>query len=73
MNCLPVLRPIAVRVYRTHAGLAASRRTVPEWALMKFAMHRPTESALYPWYDSVWLTKYARARVIIRAVRPVRV
>lgn len=31
---------------------------------------RPARSQLYPWYDSVWLTKYARAKAIIRMVRP---
>jgi hypothetical protein len=31
---------------------------------------RPARSELYPWYDSVWLTKYARAKAIIRALRP---
>jgi hypothetical protein len=31
---------------------------------------RPASSRLYPWYDSVWLTEYAKARAIIRTVRP---
>lgn len=31
---------------------------------------RPAKSRLYPWYDSGWLTKYARAKAIIRKVRP---
>ena len=31
---------------------------------------RPAKSSLYPWYDSVWLTKYARAKAIIRKIRP---
>jgi hypothetical protein len=34
-------------------------------------MHgRPARSEGYPWYDSVWLSRYARATAIIRAVRP---
>jgi hypothetical protein len=31
---------------------------------------RPAHSQLYPWYDSVWLTRYAKAKAVIRAVRP---
>ena len=31
---------------------------------------RPEKSRLYPWYDSVWLTKYEMAKAIIRMVRP---
>ena len=31
---------------------------------------RPERSRLYPWYDSVWLTKYEMAKAIIRTVRP---
>jgi hypothetical protein len=31
---------------------------------------RPSNSRLYPWYDSVWLCKYEEAKSIIRAVRP---
>lgn len=31
---------------------------------------RPTRSPLYPWYDSVWLAKYVRAKAIIQTVRP---
>ncbi len=31
---------------------------------------RPARSLLYPWYDSVWLTKYARAKAIVRKMRP---
>jgi hypothetical protein len=31
---------------------------------------RPARSQLYPWYDSVWLTEYDRAKAIIRTVRP---
>ena len=30
---------------------------------------RPLGSRLYPWYDSVWLTKYSEAKSIIRKVR----
>lgn len=32
---------------------------------------RPLNSRLYPWYDSVWLEHYARAKQIIRRVKPV--
>jgi hypothetical protein len=31
---------------------------------------RPSNSRLYPWYDSVWLSKYEEAKTIIRRVRP---
>lgn len=31
---------------------------------------RPARSALFPWYDSHWLTQYVRARAIIEKVRP---
>src|SRR5579871_2162408 len=31
---------------------------------------RPSGSELYPWYDSVWLSKYEEAKNIIRAARP---
>jgi hypothetical protein len=31
---------------------------------------RPANSRLYPWYDSGWLSIYAEAKSIIRAVRP---
>jgi hypothetical protein len=31
---------------------------------------RPSNSRLYPWYDSVWLSKYEEAKSIIRRVRP---
>jgi hypothetical protein len=31
---------------------------------------RPSNSRLYPWYDSVWLSTYAEAKAIIRTVRP---
>jgi len=31
---------------------------------------RPTRSPLYPWYDSVWLAKYVRAKAILQTVRP---
>jgi hypothetical protein len=32
--------------------------------------HNMTDVARYPWYDSVWLADYVRAREIVRAVRP---
>jgi hypothetical protein len=32
--------------------------------------NRPSNSQLYPWYDSVWLSKYEEAKNIIREVRP---
>jgi hypothetical protein len=31
---------------------------------------RPSNSQLYPWYDSVWLSKYEEAKNIIREARP---
>jgi hypothetical protein len=31
---------------------------------------RPANSRLYPWYDSVWLSRYEEAKTIIRKVRP---
>jgi hypothetical protein len=31
---------------------------------------RPYNSRLYPWYDSVWLTKYEEAKAILRSERP---
>ena len=31
---------------------------------------RPNRSMVYPWYDSVWLEQYTRAKAIIRRVRP---
>jgi hypothetical protein len=32
--------------------------------------NRPANSRLYPWYDSVWLSKYAEAKATIRGVKP---
>jgi hypothetical protein len=34
------------------------------------ALARPSNSRLYPWYDSVWLTQYEEAKAIVRRVRP---
>lgn len=31
---------------------------------------RPVKSRAYPWYDSVWLDRWTRAREIVRRVRP---
>lgn len=31
---------------------------------------RPPRSKSYPWYDSVWLAQYVRAREIVRVTRP---
>lgn len=31
---------------------------------------RPSNSRLYPWYDSVWLCKYEEAKAILRSERP---
>jgi hypothetical protein len=31
---------------------------------------RPSNSRLYPWYDSVWLSRYEEAKAIIRTTRP---
>jgi len=31
---------------------------------------RPSNSRLYPWYDSVWLSRYEEAKAIIRTARP---
>jgi hypothetical protein len=31
---------------------------------------RPSSSRLYPWYDSVWLSKYEEAKAILRRARP---
>ena len=31
---------------------------------------RPSNSRLYPWYDSVWLSKYEEAKTVIRTCRP---
>jgi len=31
---------------------------------------QPSNSQLYPWYDSDWLSKYEEAKAIIRSVRP---
>ena len=31
---------------------------------------RPSNSRFYPWYDSVWLSRYEEAKSIIRTVRP---
>jgi hypothetical protein len=31
---------------------------------------RPANSRLYPWYDSVWLTRYEEAKAIIDKVKP---
>lgn len=31
---------------------------------------RPLNSRLYPWYDSVWLEQYTRAKQVIRNVKP---
>jgi hypothetical protein len=35
-----------------------------------FAEARPAKSLLYPWYDSVWLSKYEEAKAILRSARP---
>jgi hypothetical protein len=32
--------------------------------------YRPAKSTLYPWYDSIWLSDYTRARAVIRKVKP---
>jgi hypothetical protein len=32
--------------------------------------NRPTRSQRFPWYDSVWLSRYDRAKAIIRVVKP---
>jgi hypothetical protein len=37
---------------------------------MGVADARPSNSRLYPWYDSVWLSKYEEAKSIIRTARP---
>jgi hypothetical protein len=34
------------------------------------AQPRPSNSRLYPWYDSVWLSKYEEAKAIVRVARP---
>jgi hypothetical protein len=34
------------------------------------AAARPASSQLFPWYDSVWLTRYTRAREIVRRLHP---
>jgi hypothetical protein len=34
------------------------------------AQARPSNSRLYPWYDSVWLSQYEEAKAIIRNARP---
>jgi hypothetical protein len=31
---------------------------------------RPSSSRMYPWYDSVWLSKYEEAKAILRSARP---
>jgi hypothetical protein len=31
---------------------------------------RPSSSSLYPWYDSVWLEAYTKARAVVRKVKP---
>jgi hypothetical protein len=31
---------------------------------------RPADSEMYPWYDSVWLTRYRSATTLIERVRP---
>lgn len=33
-------------------------------------MDRPGATRQYPWYDSLWLQKYARARELVRTVKP---
>jgi hypothetical protein len=42
----------------------------PEKESIGLAEARPSNSRLYPWYDSVWLSKYEEAKAIIRTVRP---
>lgn len=39
---------------------------------MDLSDRRPPSSTRYPWYDSGWLSDYARATAIVRAVRPDR-
>lgn len=34
------------------------------------AKQRPTSSRAYPWYDSVWLDEYTRAKAILRSLKP---
>ena len=34
------------------------------------AKARPSNSRLYPWYDSVWLSQYEVAKAIVREARP---
>jgi hypothetical protein len=39
---------------------------------MRIVSERPSRSDVYPWYDSVWLGEYARAKATIAAARPER-
>lgn len=41
-------------------------------ATMRLVSERPERSGVYPWYDSVWLGEYARAKATIAAARPER-
>lgn len=34
------------------------------------ALGRPNRSSAYPWYDSVWLEEYTKAKAIIRKIKP---
>jgi hypothetical protein len=34
------------------------------------AEKRPANSRLYPWYDSIWLSRYTEAKAIIQSARP---
>ena len=54
-------------MHNTDASFLSSLKSQP---LAGTTNARPVRSRLYPWYDSVWLDEYSRAKNIIRKVKP---
>ena len=55
------------RVHNTDTSSLSGFRPQPQAGTPKA---RPVRSRLYPWYDSIWLDEYTRAKSIIRKVKP---
>ena len=54
-------------MHNTDASFLSSLKSQP---LAGTTNARPVRSRLYPWYDSVWLDEYSRAKNIIRKAKP---
>ena len=54
-------------MHNTDAGFLSGLKSQPQAGTTNA---RPVRSRLYPWYDSIWLDEYSRAKSIIRKVKP---